>query len=127
MGPFVNHQGTPLAERLAADVADQQLLATVQPQVVLKRTLGRHRFTRKGAVVLILAHVGLDVEHQRILVDERLAAELALVLHRLEVRVVHLEVLHQGMIIREGLIARVADVLLGAVLHVHVAVEPRRS
>lgn len=44
-------------------------------------------------------------------------------LHGLEVGVVHPEMLHQGVVIGEGLVAGVADVLLGAMLHVHVTVQ----
>ena len=90
--------------------------------MILKGSFGRHGFTTKVAIVFILAHVRLDVEHQRVLVHERLAAEFTLVLHRLEVRVVHLQMLHQGVIVRERFVARVANVLLRAVLHVHVTV-----
>ena len=122
VGSLVNDQGAPLAKSFAAHVADQQLLAAVQTKMILKGSLGRHGFTAQVAVVLVLAHVGLHVEHQRVLVHERLAAEFALVLHWLEVRIVHLQMLHQSVIVRERFVARVANVLLRAVLHVHVTV-----
>lgn len=123
MSPFVNDQSAPLAKSFAADVADQQLLPAVETEMILERSLGGHRFSAKMAGVLVLAHMGLHVEHQRILVYERFPAEFALVLHRFEVRVVKLEMLHEAVIIRERLVAILAHVLLGAVLHVHVTVE----
>lgn len=123
--PLVHHQRGLLAERLAAHVADQRLLAAVQAQVVLQRALGRDGLAAELAVVLVLAGVRLHVHHQRVLVGEHLAAELALVLHRLEVRVVDLQVARQGVVVGELLAAGGAHVLLGTVLHVHVAVQLR--
>lgn len=76
-------------------------------------------------LVFVLAHVGLHVQHQGILVNESLAAELALMLHRLEVWIVDHQMLHQSVIIRERFVARMTYVFLGAVLHVHVTVELR--
>lgn len=123
MSPFVNDQGAPLAKSFAADVADQQLLPAVKTEMILERSLGRHRFPAKMAGVLVLAHMGLHVEHQRILVHERLPAKFALMLHRFEVWVVKLQMLYEAVIVRERLVAILADVLLGAVLHVHVTVQ----
>lgn len=75
------------------------------------------------ALLSVLSHVALHVKHQRVLVDERLAAELALVLHGLEVRIVDHQMLHQSVIVRERLVTVMADVFLGVVLRVHVAVQ----
>ena len=125
VGPLVDHQGAPLPEGLAANVADQQFLPAVKAQVILKRSFRRNRFTAQMALVFVLAHVGLNVQHQRILINESLPAELALMLHWLEIGIVDQQMLHQGMIIRERFVARMTNVFLGAVFHVHVTVEFR--
>lgn len=59
----MNDQGASLAEGFATDVADQLFLATVQSQMILKRSFGGDRFAAQITLVFVLPHVGLDVEH----------------------------------------------------------------
>jgi hypothetical protein len=123
VSPFVHDQRGSLVKGLAAHVADQGLLATVQAQVVLKGSLRGDGLAAQVTVVFVLACVRFDVHHERILISERLAAKLTLMLHRLEVRIVNLHVPYQSVIVGERLVADSAHVLLGAVLHVHVPMQ----
>jgi len=63
------------------------------------------------------------VNYQRVLVSEYLAAELTLVLHRFEVRIMNFQVPRQGMIIGKRFVASSTYVFLGAMLHIHVSME----
>lgn len=75
------------------------------------------------ALVFVLAHVSLHVEHQRVLADERFTTNLALVLDGVEVRVVGLHMLRQHVVIRAGPVAQFTNVLVAAVFHVRVVAE----
>ena len=74
-------------------------------------------------VVFVLAGVRLDMDDQRVLVSKYLAAELTLVLHRFEVRIMNFQVPRQGVIIGKRLVASSTYVFLGAMFHIHVSVE----
>jgi hypothetical protein len=125
VGPLVHDEGRPLVEGLAAHLAAQALLAPVEPQVILERALGRYGLAAQVTVVLVLPGVGLHVGHQRVPIGESLAAELALVLDRLEVRLVAPRVSRERMAVGQRLAADLADVFLGPVSAVHVAAQLR--
>lgn len=123
MRPLVNYQGGPLVKGFSTDVANQGFLPTVKPQMVLKGSLRRYGLSAQMTIVFILTGVRLDVYHEGVLVSEGFSTEFALMFHGLEVRVVYLQMPNQGVIVRERLVAGMADVLLSVMLHVHVTVE----
>lgn len=69
--------------------------------MVLERASGGHGLSTEMTVVLVLSSVGLDVDHQGVLVGEYLPAELALVLDGLEVRVVDFGMPDQRVVVRK--------------------------
>lgn len=120
---LVHNQSCPFVECFVTNVTFQCLFAAVQLQVILKGSLGRHALAAQGTLVLVLAYVGLYMHYQGVFVGKCLSAKFALMLDGFVVWIVHLDVPRQGVLVGAGFVASLTDVLLGAVLHVHMAVQ----